>query len=354
MTPELRALEARANVAIGRLDGITRLLPDPDLFVYMYVRKEAVLSSQIEGTQSSLSDLLLFEHEGAPHMPTDDVKEVSRYVAAQERGIKLLKTIPLSMRLLKELHSVLLKGSRGGDKAPGELRTSQNWIGGSKPGDAHYVPPPSHQVLELLTNFEKFLHDEPEKTPSLIKAALAHAQFETIHPFLDGNGRIGRLLIPLILLSEGVLSSPTLYVSLHFKEQRGEYYNRLQRIRTHGEWEHWISFFLEGIVHVAESACATITKLTELFRRHRALIEAKAGRSAGNALRVYDLAREMGIISIPETSRKLSLTQPTIAAAISTLEELRILVEFTGKQRDRRFWYKSYISQLADRPLPND
>jgi Fic family protein len=239
---QLQDRTERANRALGRLDGVTPLLPNPQIFLYTYIRKEAVLSSQIEGTQSSLSDLLLFENAEAPGVPIADVKEVSNYVKAMEYGLDRLKSdLPLSLRLIKEIHSVLLKNVRGGDKEPGEFRRSQNWVG-SRPGNAIYVPPPVHEVLPAMGALEKFLHNEPVKMPTVIKAGLAHAQFESIHPFLDGNGRLGRLLITFILCTEGALSQPLLYLSLYFKNNRTAYYERLQRVRTHGERENWLLF----------------------------------------------------------------------------------------------------------------
>ena len=235
----------RANRALGKLDGLSRFLPDVSLFVYWFVRKEAVLSSQIEGTQSSLSDLLLYEQKEMPGVPLEDVEEVSRYVAAVNHGVKRLREgFPLSLRLLREVHEVLLETGRGSTKQPGEFRRSQNWIGGTRPGNARFVPPPVENLSNCLSDLEKFLHDQPEKTPTLIKAALSHVQFETIHPFLDGNGRVGRLLITLILCAENAVSEPTLYLSLYFKRHREIYYELLQKVRTAGAWEEWLLFFL--------------------------------------------------------------------------------------------------------------
>jgi len=234
----------RASSALGRLDGISYILPDPSLFLYMYIRKEAVLSSQIEGTQSSLSDLLLFEVEEAPGAPLDDVTEVSCYVAAMNHGLERLKTFPLSLRLIKELHLKLMDNARGGDKQPGEFRQTQNWIGGNWPDSAIFVPPPPEELMQCLSDFERFLHDENVRLPALVKAALAHVQFETIHPFLDGNGRLGRLLITFILCVEGVMKQPLLYLSLYLKTNRKTYYDLLQNVRETGDWESWIEFFL--------------------------------------------------------------------------------------------------------------
>src|SRR6266481_5476269 len=234
----------RANQAVGRLDGLTTLLPDTRLFLYLYVRKEALLSSQIEGTKSSFSDLLLFENEAVPGVPIDDVEEVSNYVAAMQHGLRRIKGgFPLSLRLIREIHGILLRGGRGANKTPGEFRRSQNWIGGSRPGNAAFVPPPPERLMECLDHFEHFLHDEKHKLPVLVEAGLIHVQFETIHPFLDGNGRLGRLLITLLLCAKGVLREPLLYLSLYFKTHRQRYYDLLQRVRTEGVWEEWIEFF---------------------------------------------------------------------------------------------------------------
>ena len=314
----------------------------------MYIRKEAVLSSQIEGTQSSLSDLLLFESAGAPAVPVSDVEDVSRYIRAMNHGIRRLQELPLSMRLLREVHRELVAGARGGDKTPGELRTSQNWIGGTRPGNAHFVPPPPHLLGDLLSNLEKFLHDETGRTPTLLKAGLAHAQFETIHPFLDGNGRVGRLLITLVLVAERVLHAPLLYVSLYFKEHRDEYYERLQRVRTHGEWEKWILFYLEGVASVAGQATETASTLMRLFDAHQKKIVEKGGKGAQSALRVYELAKKKAVLSISQAAKTLELTHPTVSSAVKLLEELGILKEMTGKQRDRQFLYAEYVKILSE------
>ena len=251
-------------LALGRLDGLTTVLPDPTLFLYSYVRKEAVLSSQIEGTQSSLSDLLLFEHEGVVGVPLDDVQEVSNYVAAMNYGLTRLEKLPLSLRLLKEIHAVLLSKGRGSKKEPGEFRRSQNWVGGSRPGNAVFVPPPPDLLLDCLGALEKFLHNDPVKTPLLVKAALAHVQFETIHPFLDGNGRLGRLLITFLFCAEGALREPLLYLSLYFKQHRQQYYDLLQSVRLTGDWEAWLRFFLTGVEDTANQAGQTAKALMKL------------------------------------------------------------------------------------------
>jgi Fic family protein len=316
--------------------------------LYTYIRKEAVLSSQIEGTQSSLSDLLLFENAEIPGVPVGDVQEVSNYVKAMEYGLRRLKQdLPLSLRLIKEIHGVLLKSVRGGDKEPGEFRRSQNWVGGSRPGNATYVPPPVHEVLPAMGELEKFLHSEPIKMPTLIKAGLAHAQFESIHPFLDGNGRLGRLMITFILCTEGALSQPLLYLSLYFKENRGAYYDLLQRVRTHGAWENWLLFYLQGVEEVAQQATTTVTKLLHLFERHRQKIHA-LGQSAASALRVHDLFKEKVFLSIGTAERELNLSYPTVAKAMENLEKLGIAREFTGKQRNRLYSYDPYLDVLNE------
>lgn len=259
----------QANIALGRLDGMSTLLPDPSLFLYMYIRKEAVLSSQIEGTQSSLSDLLMFENVDAPGVPLDDVTEVSCYVSALNYGIERLKSFPLSLRLIREIHSKLMDNARGGHKQPGEFRTSQNWIGGSRPGNARFVPPSPELLMGCLDKFEKFLHDDKIKLPILIKAALAHVQFETIHPFLDGNGRLGRLLITFMLYIEGLLKEPLLYLSLYFKANREAYYDHLQSVRETGNWEVWIAFFLNGVIDTANQATDAAQRIIKLsFFKH--------------------------------------------------------------------------------------
>ena len=269
-----RLLE-RAILALGRLDSITTLLPDPQLFLYAYIRREAVLSSQIEGTQSSLSDLLLFELEEAPGVPFNDVVEVSNYVAALEHGMARLRDgFPLSNRLLREMHEQLLARGRGSEKQPGEFRRSQNWIGGTRPGNAHFVPPPPSLVDDLMSALERTFHEQAGQYPVLITAALAHVQFETIHPFLDGNGRIGRLMMPLFLHDAGVLQQPLLYLSLYFKQHRDQYYRLLDSVRATGDWESWLDFFLEGVVTTATGAVDTAQRLVVLFREDTARVQA--------------------------------------------------------------------------------
>jgi Fic family protein len=344
---ELQTLTEKASRALGRLDSITTHLPNPELLLYTYIRKEAVLSSQIEGTQSSLSDLLLFENEEAPGVPVGDVKEVLNYVAALEHGIKRLKELPISLRLIKEIHAILLKGGRGGHKEAGEFRHSQNWIGGSRPGNAKFVPPPPQEVIPALGSLEKFIHGEPTQTPTLIKAGLAHAQFESIHPFLDGNGRLGRLLVPFIMIAEGALSSPLLYLSLYFKIRRTEYYEALQRVRTDGDWEGWLKFYLDGIAEVAGQASDTATKLLGIFREHSATIEG-IGRSKGTAMKVHELFKKRCVLSIPVVSKELGVSFPTANKTLGKLLQLGFVKEITGKQRHRVFSYAPYLQLLQE------
>jgi len=353
LTDEDFDLMERANRALGRLDGVTTLLPDSHLFIYFYVRKEAVLSSQIEGTQSSLSELLLFEHEFAPGVPLDEVQEVSNYVAAMNHGLHRLRNddFPLSLRLLREIHGVLLAQGRGSEQNPGEFRRSQNWIGGSRPGDARYVPPPWEEVLTCMGELELFLHDQPRRTPVLIKAALAHVQFETIHPFLDGNGRLGRLLITLLLCAEEALQEPLLYLSLYFKSHRQEYYDLLQRVREGGEWLAWLRFFLQGVRETAQQATATAQSILRLFADDRAKIE-QLGRSAGSALRVHLLLQERPVLSVPKAAGQLGLSAPTVRAAVNNLQRLGLLQEVSGKQRDRVYVYHPYMTILAEGTEP--
>jgi Fic family protein len=345
-TPELQRLNEAAGRALGRLEGVSASL-EPDRLLYMYVRKEAVLSSAIEGTQSTLSDLLRFEAEGAPGTPVDEVREVSRYVEALQHGMARIRSgkLPLSLRLIREIHKVLMKGGRGGVRAPGEFRRTQNWVGGSRPGNAKFVPPPPHDMHAALDNLERFLHDEDGFTPPVIKAGLAHAQFETIHPFLDGNGRVGRLLVSLMLVVDGVLSQPFLYLSLYFREQRADYYDALQRVRTHGDWEGWLRFYLIGVEAVARQAADTVTALVALFERDRSRIQT-LGRSAGSALQVYDVLRRRIVVSIPGVAKEAGVTWPTAKAALERLRALKIVAESTGRRRDRLYTYTRQLDIL--------
>ncbi|GBE07024.1 adenosine monophosphate-protein transferase SoFic [bacterium BMS3Bbin11] len=342
----------QANRALGRLDGISQVWPNSGQFLnqllYQYVRKEAVLSSQIEGTQSSLSDLLLYELEETPGVSLDDVQEVSSYVAALTHGLtRLHEGFPLSLRLLREIHGILLAKGRGADKTPGEFRRSQNWLGGTRPGNAVFVPPPPERLMDCLDPFEHFLHDEPEPMPSLIKSALAHVQFETIHPFLDGNGRLGRMLITLLLCHDKVLREPSLYLSLYFKIHRTDYYDHLQRVRIDGDWEGWLRFFLTGVTETATEATDAAQKLWALFDQDRRRIQ-EQGKIAGTALRVHDLLQQRPIISIKAACKALELTHPAVNKSLRKLEEMNIVEEITGRQRNRLYQYASYMNILNE------
>ena len=344
--PRQRLLE-RATIALGKLDSITLLLPDPDIFLYTYVRKEAVLSSQIEGTQSSLSDLLAHEAEAATGVPLDDVTEVSQYVAALEHGIQRLQEgFPLSNRLIREMHTVLLSHGRGSSKQPGEFRRSQNWIGGTRPGNAFFVPPPPHRVSECMSDLEKFLHDEAQPYPTLIKAALAHVQFETIHPFLDGNGRMGRLLISFVLYHDGLISQPLLYLSLYFKEHRSYYYDLLNRVRTEGDWERWLDFFLEGVEQTALDAVSKARQLVALIQEDQARISQGGGRGTGSMLRILDHFAHRPIETLKGVSLATGLSYPSISHAVERLEKMGIVRELTGRKRNRLFGYDAYLKIL--------
>ena len=334
----------RANRALGRLDGISTLLPDRDLFLYLYVRKEAVLSSQIEGTQSSLTDLLRFEDDGAPGVPHDDVREVSNYVAALDHGLDRLRGgFPLSLRLIREIHAVLLRGGRGAGKTPGEFRTSPVWLGGPTPWTAVFVPPPANALDDCLGDLEAFLHD-PD-TPVLIKAALAHVQFETIHPFLDGNGRVGRLLITFLLCAEDVLSDPLLYLSLFFKTNRSEYYERLQRVRTHGEWREWLRYFLRGVQETSKQAVDTARDILDLFDQDRQRIRDEAGRSRMSVLEVQEVMQRRPLVTIPEAVTRSGLTYATVRSALETMERLGLVREIPDRPV-RTFHYARYLDIL--------
>ena len=347
----LQRLLERALLACGRLDAITALLPDPDLFLYAYVRREAVLSSQIEGTQSSLSDLLMFELNQAPGVPFDDVAEVSNYVAALEHGLaRLREGFPLSNRLIRELHAKLLASGRGAHQQPGEFRRSQNWVGGTRPGNATFVPPPPQEVEPCMAALERFLHDE-QVASALLKAALAHVQFETIHPFLDGNGRVGRLLIALILHQEHVLRQPLLYLSLYFKEHRAEYYRQLDAIRHNGDWEGWLLFFLEGVEQTAAGAVDTAHRLLALFDRD-ALRVRDLGRSAATALQVFQALRTRPVANISFLSEQASVSFATAARHVDALVKLDILGELTGRSRERVFAYQAYLDILNEGAEP--
>lgn len=342
-----------AERALGRLDGITMLLPRQELFLYMYVRKEAVLSSQIEGTQSTLSDLLRFETEAQAGQPVDDIREVSNYVDAMMYGLERLETLPMSLRLIREMHARLLDSGRGGTKDPGEFRRSQNWIGGTRPGNAHFVPPPVTEMAGCLDAFERFMHDDQSRLPALIKAGLLHVQFETIYPFLDGNGRIGRLLVTLYLCMKGVLRKPLLYLSLYLKSHRREYYRLLQEVREHGNWEAWLEFFLTGVADTANQAFEAATQIVDLFKEDRERITMESDR-AGSALRIHELFQQNPFHTANQIVQVTGLSAPTVNAALADLERLGIVDEVTGRKRGRVFSYRRYLAILGEGtdPLP--
>jgi Fic family protein len=338
----------RANRAIGRLDGLAVLIPDVSLFIYFYVRKEAVLSSQIEGTQSSLSDLLLFESDEVPGVPLEDVQEVSNYVAALNYGMERIEAdAPLTLRLLREIHTILLSHGRGEDKQPGEFRRSQNWIGGTRPGNAAFVPPPVAEIMPCLDKWEKYMHDLPMRTPTLIKAALLHVQFETIHPFLDGNGRVGRLLIPLLLCYEKALEKPLLYLSLYLKTNRETYYQLLQKVRMEGDWEEWLLFFLTGVEETATQATQTAQAIFRLIDTERSIIE-EMGRATSNLLRLHHWMQKKPVFTIAEASRSLKLNTQTIINSLERLKSLGIVRESTGRQRNQVFTYATLLKILSE------
>jgi Fic family protein len=349
MTGELPSLLSAADRALGRLDGSVLTLPRPDLFVLMYVRKEAVLSSQIEGTQSSLQDLLAAEATLFDLAPPDDVGEVINYVRAMNHGLRRLPELPVSVRLIREIHAQLMQGARGGELAPGELRTSQNWIGpsGATPATATFVPPPHQVVPGALSDLERFLHAEDD-VPPLVKIALAHVQFETIHPFLDGNGRIGRLLITFLLTERGILHKPVLYLSHYFKSRRQEYYDRLQAVRVRGDWEGWLAFFLRGVIEVAGEAAETSRRILSMREDHRAAVTARLGRAAASGHKVLESLFDRPIMTVKDVQ---ALTGTTYAAAnglVSRLVDAGVLSEMTGYARNRRFQYAPYIALFAE------
>jgi Fic family protein len=345
-TPALREKFDGALLALGRLDSVAELLPDTALFLYSYVRKEAVLSSMIEGTQSSLSDLMRFELDQRPGVPIDDVQEVSNYVAALDYGLKRLADgFPLSLRLIREIHAVLLSKGRGVNKHPGEFRTSQNWIGGARPGNAVFVPPPPEQVMDCMGKLELFLHDQPVYTPLLLKAALAHVQFETIHPFLDGNGRLGRLLITLLLCEKKALREPMLYLSLYFKTYRKQYYELLSRVRETGDWEAWLDYFADAVISTAEQAVETARQLLALFERDQETIKRQV-RAASSALLIHRALKERPFVTSAVLSAKTGKPPATVNKALAHLTELSIVQELTEQKRNRLFCYGGYLDIL--------
>lgn len=346
-SPALRRRFDDALVALGRLDALAAHLPNASLLLYSFVRKEAVLSSQIEGTQSSLADLLLYEIDEQPGVPVDDVREVSRCVAALEHGLKNLRGgLPLSMRLLRGMHEVLMSHPGGRSKTPGRVRRSQVWIGGTRPGNAAFVPPPANALPDCLSAFERFLNDQPEPTPPLLKAALAHVQFETIHPFLDGNGRLGRLLIVLQLVADSVLRDPMLYPSLYFKTHRALYYELLNEVRLHGDWERWLDFFAEGVEVSATQAVATANALLALINIDRDRI-AGLGRAASSALKLHLALQRHPLATSAALVRITGLTAATVNKSLAHLETLGVVTELTNRQRGRVFSYRRYVDELA-------
>ncbi len=342
-TPDLRDKFDHALMALGRLDSASTLLPDTLLFLYMYVRKEAVLSSMIEGTQSSISDLLLYELDQVPGVPLDDVREVSNYVAALDLGLsRMAEGFPMSLRLIKEIHGILLARGRGSHQEPGEFRRSQNWIGGTRPGNAIFVPPPPEHVLECMGKLELFLQDQPEHTPVLLKAALAHVQFETIHPFLDGNGRLGRLLITLLLCEQRTLRKPMLYLSLYFKTHRQYYYDLLNEARLSGNWEAWLDFFAEAVIITADQAVDTTMQLNDLSNEDRDKISG-LGRAAASTLQVHRALLERPIATAGWLVKKTTISPATVNKCLKHLESLGIVRELTGRKRNRLYSYNRYI-----------
>ncbi len=340
----------KATLALAELNSIQKMIPNPSLFIYMYVRKEALLSSQIEGTQSSFSDLMLFEHHQQTDVSSEDVEEVSNYVRAMTYGLERLKNgFPLSLRLLKEIHAVLLEGVRGASQLPGEFRRSQNWIGGTRPGNALFVPPPIDRLMECLSGFEHFLH--AEDLPVLIKAGIAHVQFETIHPFLDGNGRLGRLLITLLLCSKGLLDEPILYLSLYLKKNRQTYYGLLQEVRTYGTWETWLEFFLTGVCETSKQAVETAQKINSLFAQDADTI-ARLGRVRFSCEKVWEYMKRLPQVTVPLLERELKMTAPTARSALNHMTSVGILEEVSGKKRDKVYVYRKYFDVLEEGAEP--
>lgn len=339
---DMQVLLCEAERNLGRLDSLAQFIPDPDRFVYLYIRREAVLSSQIEGTQASLSDLLEFEAQGASE--SKDVRDVANYVRALQDGLEMARKLPISSRLLCQVHQILMSGVRGGDrsKTPGEFRKTQNWIGGATPGSAIFVPPPPDAMQRAMGELEKYLNAD-KRTPLLIEIGLAHAQFETIHPFLDGNGRMGRLLVTFMLSLRGVLRRPLLYISHYFKQFRAEYYARLQAVRTEGDWENWIRFFLRAVASVAEEAARRANKIIELIAIDRELIRTRLPKSEASALKLHDALIERPIATPSALQARSELSQPTVDSLLKRFEKLEIVKETSGRRRDRIFSYFNYL-----------
>jgi Fic family protein len=346
---EMQRLLSEADRALGRLEGSIQTLPNPDLFVFMYVRKEAVLSSQIEGTQASINDLLKAEANLFDTKAPQDVDEVINYVSAMNHGLSRLAELPLSIRLIKEIHSRLLKGVRGRNLQPGELRRSQNWIGpsGSSLATATFIPPPYQEAEVALGKLEKFLHDD-DHIPPLVKIGLAHAQFETIHPFLDGNGRIGRLLITFFLCQQGILEKPVLYLSHYFKENRQQYYEMLQKTRDSGDWEAWLKFFLRGVASVATQATETARRIVDLRESHRSLIMAQFGRSGAKGIRLLEYLYKRPTVTVNIVKDMLQISFPNANEIVNKFTQNSIIHEITGQSRNRVFHYTPYINLFSD------
>lgn len=352
LDPPMVTLLSQANLALGRLDGATQTLPNPDLFVAMYVRREAVLSSQIEGTQSTLDDVLAFELDPKGRELPQDIEEVVNYVRAMNYGLKRLNTLPLSVRLIREIHAELLRGVRGADRQPGEFRTSQNWIGPANVplSRATFVPPPAPEMLRALDNLEWFLHEERD-LPALIHCGLAHAQFETIHPFLDGNGRVGRLLITFLLCQQGVLHRPLLYLSHYLKRHRAEYYDRLMAVREEGNWEGWLRFFLRGVAETATEAANTARAIVKLREEHRTLVQERG--SGLNGLRLLDLLFQLPLLNVKLVKEQLDVAFVTANKLVDQFEVLGLLEETTGGKRNRRYRYTPYLALFEEKePAP--
>jgi Fic family protein len=349
MDGEMWELLSKADRALARLDGATSVLPNPDLFVSMYVRKEAVLSSQIEGTQASVVDVLQFETESTEPDNPQDVAEVINYIAAMNHGLTRLRDLPLSLRLIREIHEKLLAGVRGADRRPGEFRTSQNWIGGvgALLSDAAFVPPPPHEMMQALGELELYLN-APAPAPELIRVGLVHAQFETIHPFLDGNGRVGRLLITFLLCKAGVLERPLLYLSHYFKQSRTDYYDVLQAVRTHGAWEPWLKFFLQAVYHVAQEATATARKIVRMREEHRQTIQNVLPRKAARGLTLLEALFERPIITLTDAAKLTETTFKHAVPLVRAFEEIGLLREITGRRRDRLYAYEPYLAFFRD------
>jgi Fic family protein len=351
---EMWNLLSNADLAVGRLDGSTETLPNPDLFVFMYVRREAVLSSQIEGTQASLMDVLEFEAQAVEPGRPEDVAEVVNYVAAMNHGLERLDKLPVSLRLIREIHAKLMQRVRGAEHNPGEFRNSQNWVGspGSTLANARYIPPPPHEMRQALHNFEKFLHQE-QPMPELIKVGIAHSQFETIHPFLDGNGRVGRLLITFLLCEKEILKRPLLYLSHFFKLNRAEYYERLQAVRDRGDWESWLKFFLQGVAQVAEEATANARRIVKMREEHRQLILDRSGRASAKGLQLLERLYFRPIVSVPTIMEITGLSFANANSLARLLETMGLLRETTGRKRNRRFSYQPYLDLFQEGSAEN-